>query len=349
MRPRNIYGLLRQTILQFLDNGGPLLGAALAFYAILSVAPLVLIVLATIRWVLGDSATHSDLPGQLSVAIDPAAASWVEALVDNMRRSEAGPGAGAIGSLLLLWSATRLFRQMQDALNQLWRIRRDSVSVRESVVTSVQRLAAAVAMVFAVGGTLAVAIVLSSAAAAVRGALGEALPGSHLAYSALTLSLSVSCLGLLFATVYRVLPDAAVSWRDAGVGAGFTAILFCASNYPLSYYLGSQGIESVFGAAGSLVTFLLWVYYAAQLFFLGAQFTAVYADAAGRGVHPVEGARRLPNPDDVPLPQPAAVPHLLEPPHAQVLGAQVATGGVRVPQPPTTARASASSSSGSRL
>ena len=211
---RNAWRLGRQTVAQYLDNGGPLLGAALAFWAILSVAPLVLIVLSTIRWVLGDAAASADLPGQLSVTVEPHAADWVESLVDNLRRSEAGPGAGAVGTLLLLWSASRLFRQMQEALNQLWRIRRDPIGVRANVVTTMQRGASAMAMVFVLGGTLVLAIVLSSMAAAVRGALGETLPGSHLAWSALTLGLSVSLLGGLFAAVYRLLPDARVAWRD---------------------------------------------------------------------------------------------------------------------------------------
>lgn len=349
---RNAWRLGRQTVTQYFDNGGPLLGAALAFWAILSVAPLVLIVLSTIRWVLGDAAAGQDLPGQLSVTMEPHAADWVESLVDNMRRSEAGPGAGVVGSLLLLWSASRLFRQMQEALNQLWRIRRDAAGVRANVVTTVQRFASAMAMVFILGGTLVLAIVLSSLAAAVRGALGEALPGSHLAWSTLTLGLSVSLLGGLFAAVYRLLPDARVAWRDAAVGAGVTAVVFCASNYPLSYYLGSQGIDTVFGAAGSLVTFLLWVYYCAQLFFLGAQFTVVYAQAQGRGIRPMEGARQVREElvaadGSTTLVEPLAPLWRADPNAAEgdVAGPMLPRGAPH----PATARASASSNSGSRL
>lgn len=344
---RNAWRLGRQTVNQYLDNGGPLLGAALAFWTILSVAPLMLIVLSIIRWVLGDAATQNDLPGQLSVAIEPHAADWVEQIVNNLQRSEAGPGAGIIGTLLLLWSASRLFRQTQDALNQLWRIRRDAATVKENVVTTVQRASAAMAMVFILGGTLVLAIVLSTLAAAARGALGESLPGSHFAWSTLTVGLSISLLGGLFTLLYRLLPDARVAWRDCAVGACATALIFCASEYPLSYYLGSQGIDSAFGAAGSLVTFLLWVYYCAQVFFLGAQFTAVYAESRGRGIRPMEGSRVM---REEPVPRPVM------PTYAHELGRSQGASAESDSRPlgprtthPATARASASSNSGSRL
>lgn len=348
---RNAWRLGRRTVNQYLDNGGPLLGAALAFWAILSVAPLMLVVLSIIRWVLGDDATHNDLPGQLSVAVEPHAADWVESLVTNLQRSEAGPGAGVIGTLLLLWSASRLFQQMQDALNQLWRIRREAASVKQNVVTTVQRLASAMAMVFILGGTLVVAIILSTLAAGLRGAMGESLPGSHLAWSTLTLGLSMSLLGVLFTLVYRLLPDAHVSWSDSAVGASVTAVVFCATEYPLSFYLGSQGIDSAFGAAGSLVTFLLWVYYCAQVFFLGAQFTAVWAESHGRGIRPMAGARVLrEGPLIGPDIGPMAVEHL---PASPITDdgrpyAPITSAGSRRGQP-ATARASASSNSGSRL
>lgn len=343
---RNAWRLGRLTVNRYLDHGGPLLGAALAFWAILSVAPLVLVVLSIIRWVLGDDATQHNLPGQLSVSVEPHAADWVESLVQNLQRSEAGPGAGIIGTLLLLWSASRLFQQMQDALNQLWQIRRDAASVKENVVTTLQRFGSAMAMVFILGGTLVVAIVLSTLAAGLRGALGESLPGSHLAWSTLTVGLSMSLLGVLFTLVYRLLPDAKVSWTDAAVGASVTALVFCATEYPLSYYLGSQGIDSAFGAAGSLVTFLLWVYYCAQVFFLGAQFTAVWAEHRGRGIRPTEGSRIL---REGPLIGP-----MMEPlPSSPVTDDGRPLGGPSIAGPrrgqPATARASASSSSGSRL
>lgn len=340
---RNAWRLGRQTINKFLDHGGPLLGAALAFWAILSVAPLMLVVLSIIRYVLGDAATQNDLPGQLSVAVEPHAADWVESLVNNLQRSEAGPGAGVIGSLLLVWSASRLFQQMQDALNQLWCIRRDATSVKQNVLTTLQRFGSAMAMVFILGGMLVVAITLSTLAAGLRGAMGETLPGSHLMWSTFTVGLSISLLGALFTLVYRLLPDAHVSWGDAAIGASVTALIFCATEYPLSYYLGSQGIDSAFGAAGSLVTFLLWVYYCAQVFFLGAQFTAVWAESRGRGIRPCEGARLVQEgPMIGPMIEPMLAPHAEDdarPPH----------NAARRSAQPATARASASSSSGSRL
>ncbi|HET6346166.1 MAG TPA: YihY/virulence factor BrkB family protein [Myxococcota bacterium] len=284
MHWRRGFTLIRDTFYRWSDNGGSLLGAALAFYTILSVAPLLLLVLAIVGAVLGEDAASGELYRELSRMMDGRAAHWVSNLVTALRESHAG--ATVMGTLVLVWSGTRVFSQLQSALDQLWRIRTEVKDIKLSIVSTLYKQLIAVGLVLLVGGLIIASVILSSLAALLKGALGEALPGSALVWGLANVGLTVSLLSCLFATIYRYLPDGAVGWRDAWVGACVTAVLFAVAEYPLTYYLGRQGVETAWGAAGSLVVFLLWVYYSAQVFFLGAQFTVVYAEAHGRGVQP---------------------------------------------------------------
>jgi membrane protein len=284
MHWRRAFTLIKDTFSRWSDNGGSLLGAALAFYTILSVAPLLLLVLAIVGAVLGEDAASGELYRELSRMMDGRAAHGVANLVKALRESHAG--ATLMGTLLLVWSGTRVFSQLQSALDQLWHIRTEVKDIKLSVVSTLYKQLIAVALVLLVGGLIIASVILSSLAALLKGALGSALPGSALVWGVANVGLTVSLLSCLFATIYRYLPDGAVGWRDAWVGACVTSALFVVAEYPLTYYLGRQGVETAWGAAGSLVVFLLWVYYSAQVFFLGAQFTVVYAEAHGRGVRP---------------------------------------------------------------
>lgn len=276
--------VIRQSVALYLANGGPLLGAAVAFYTILSIGPLLLVVLACVRWALGDMASQHDLAHELAVFVEPEAAAWAGRLVAQLRQAQAGASTGAFGSLLLLWGGTRLFAQLQAALHQLWQVRIETTGVGRNILETVQAQLLAIAMVFLLGGLVVGALLLSSLASMLRGALGDALVGSEFVWSLATFGLSIVSLTGLFTLMFRVLPRATVDWRDAATGAALTATLLSASEMPLSYYLGTQGVPGLFGAASSFVMFLLWVYYAAQIFFFGAQFTLVWAHHHGRHI-----------------------------------------------------------------
>ena len=284
MSPPSLRQVLQRTVSLYLANGGPLLGAAVAFYAILSIGPLLLVVLATVQWAVGDLAAGHNLAADLSLVVQPQAAAWVGRLVEQLQQSQGATSTGLFSSLILLWSGTRLFAQVQTALHQLWQVRIDPQTVGRNIVETLRAQFLAVSMVFLLGALLVTSLLLSSLAAVLKGALGPALAGSEMLWSTTTFGLSMATLSGLFALLYRVLPRATVDWRDAATGAALTAACFTASEVPLSYYLGTQGVPSFFGAAGSFVMFLLWVYYAAQIFFLGAQFTLVWAHAHGRHI-----------------------------------------------------------------
>lgn len=286
MKRSKVLTLAHQTCMQFLDNGGPLLGAALSFYALLSIGPLLLVVLSVARYALShlSLSCSDDLYAPIAAWMQPQAARGLTTLLDNFRNTQAVGSAGFFGSIVLLWSATRLLRQLQDALHQLWHVRSGNVSVGRSVWAKLKQQGMALGMLLLCGGLLVLSVAMGSAAAVLRGAFKAVLPGSELLWSTMTLGTTILVLSTLFALVLRVLPAVTVAWRDAWVGALATAVAFSATQYPLSYYLGHQGVPGFFGAAGSFVMFLVWVYYAAQLFFLGAQFTLVWAQAHGRGL-----------------------------------------------------------------
>lgn len=278
---RKFYQLGSDTLAAFSDNGGSLLGAALAFYTLLSVAPMMLIILSVVGWVLGEEAAAQALGHPSADWVDPRVISWVEDLVVHLQNSEGGRSATLAGSLFLLWSGTRLFAQLQGALNQLWRIRPAVTNFKVSLLSHVYRQLIAVAGVIVLGGLFIAAIVLSSAATLVKSIWGAQLPGSETLWALCTVAATVALMTCLFTFIYRFLPDGTVRLTDAWVGGTVTALLFTVVEYPLTVYLARQGVESVYGAAASIVAFLVWVYYSAQIFFLGAQFTLVYAEARG--------------------------------------------------------------------
>lgn len=284
MALRKVYHLGSDTLASFSDNGGSLLGAALAFYTVLSVAPMMLIILSLVGWVLGEEAAAQALSHPSADWIDPRAIAWTEDLVAHLQNSEGGRSATLAGSLFLLWSGTRLFAQLQGALNQLWRIRPPVSTFKVSLLSHIYRQLLASAAVLVLGGLFIAAIVLSSAATLIKSTLGTQLPGSEGLWAICTVAATVCLMTSLFTFIYRCLPDDTVRLGDAFVGGTVTALLFTVVEYPLTVYLARQGVDTAYGAAASLVAFLVWVYYSAQIFFVGAQFTVVYAAAHGRGL-----------------------------------------------------------------
>lgn len=282
---RKLMCLFRDTFNRYYENGGSYLGAAVAFYAVLSLAPMMMIVLALVDWLLGDPAAGRAIGEQLSGVVEPHAAGWLIGLIEHLEsRGGSGGRAGTIGTVLLAYSGTRLFAQLQGAMNQLCGVRAPTVALKVSLLATLYRQLQALVMVVSLGGALAAFLVLSSSASVLKGLLGTTLPGSDLLWAACTMSVTLVLLAAVFTLLFRALPDGNLPLRDCAVGASATALLFAISEYPLTFYLGRQGIDSVYGAAGGLILFLLWVYYASQVFFMGAQFTVVWSESRGRGI-----------------------------------------------------------------
>ena len=286
MRWRKLYEIGRDTVFRFLDNGGPLLSAALAFYSLISAAPVVLTAIFMAGLVFGEDAAAGTLQEQLSHYIGLESAQTVGKVVTALREAQTGTHATLIGAGLILFTASRLFSQLQDALNQLWRVRTEFKNIKAGVIITVYKKLIALALVLTIGAGLTTFLLIMAVASTAKGLLGTALPGAEWLYQSVPVVCTTLLITAMFTMIYRWVPNARVAWRDAAVGAAVAAVLFTMAEWPLSYYLTHGAVGSALGAAGSFIVFPFWVYYSAQIFFIGAQLCRVLADDAGRQPRP---------------------------------------------------------------
>jgi len=277
MNIKVVWELLRDTASEWWRHNAPRLGASLAFYTMLSAAPLLVIAtyIAGMAW--GKQAAEGQLAGQFRELMGPDGAQLVQTLLANAYHPTAGIWATIVGVVVLLLGATGVFAELQDALNTIWDVQpKPSAGFWASVKSRVLTFA----MVLVIGFLLLVLLVVSAALSAVSTWLGHAGPAAL--WHALDLLGSLAVITLLFAMIYKILPDIDLAWRDVWVGAALTAVLFTMGKYLIGLYLGSSGTSSTYGPAGSLAVFIIWIYYSAQIFYFGAEFTKVYA----RRYHP---------------------------------------------------------------
>jgi membrane protein len=282
MTARSVWELLKDTGLRWWDNQGMRLGAAVAFYSMLSLAPLVVVVMAVAGLLFGRKAAQGELVEQMRGLAGDQAAEVIQTLLANAYQQ---PGAGTFATILgvavLLFGAAGVFNELQDGLNTIW-----DVPPRPSagIWSMIKARFLSFSMVLGVAFLLIVSLVVSAALAAVGKYAGS--QESHLAsvMRIIHLLLSIGLLGVLFALMFKLLPDARITWRDTWVGGMVTAALFGVGKYLIGLYLGSSSIGSAYGAAGSFAVFLAWAYYSAQIFFFGAAFTRAYADRFGSRV-----------------------------------------------------------------
>ena len=274
--------LLVTTVRDFIDDKAERLGAALAYYATFSLAPLVVLAVAVAGLFYGAQTGEARalVMEEVASVLGPEGATMLRGLLDNAAASPStGSWAAALSIALLLFSATTLFARLREALNTIW----DTEPHATGLVGFLQSRGLGLLLVLGTG----VVIVASLALSTVIAGLGDVL-GTSAGAAVLERVASVALLGLLFAVLYRFLPETDVHWADVWLGALGTAVLFTLGTWAMGWYLGSASVGSAYGAAGALVAFLLWVYYSAQLFFLGAEFTAVYARHRRPAADPVE-------------------------------------------------------------
>jgi membrane protein len=274
--------LLRETFSEWLNDRAPRLGAALAYYTVFSLAPLLIIVIAIAGLVFGEAAARGQIVGQIEDVVGPEGARALQTMLANARQPGAGLLATLLGIAMLLVAASGLVVELQDALNTIW-----AAPPRPGlgVLAVIKDRAVSLALVIGIGFLMMVSLTLSAALAAVVKFFAHLLPGTvYVAYAlqAFTFILSVGVVTILFAAIYKFLPDVTVAWRDVWIGAAATALLFTIGEFLVALYLGRSTVGSPYGAAGSLVVLLVWVYYSAQILFLGAEFTKVYAKHYGR-------------------------------------------------------------------
>jgi membrane protein len=266
-----------ETVLAFIDDEALSRGAAIAFYTVTSIAPVLLIVIAIAGLVFGRDAAENAIIEQLSGLMGHQTAEVLQAAVANAASKTSGIWATIIGIVTLIVTASGVFGEMQTSLNVIWKA--------EPKGTTVSRLirarAASLGLVVVLGFLLMVSLVVSTGLAAFGDYLNAFLPFGKIILTVLNGVLSILLISFLFAAIYKVLPDRDLEWRDVAVGAVVTAVLFTIGKSLISWYIGSSAVASSFGAAGALIVLLLWVYYSAQIFLLGAEFTKIYANIHG--------------------------------------------------------------------
>lgn len=277
-----MFHLLKSTALGFIEDEALSRGAAIAFYTVTSLAPVLLVVIAIAGLAFGQEAAQGAVLAQLSGLMGQQAAEVLQAALTSASGKSSGIIAGAIGIATLLATASGVFGEMQTALNRIWRAEPKAGTVSRLV----RARAASIGLVAALGFLLVVSLVVSAGLTALGGMIDAWLPFGEVLLSIVNFIVSLILLAVLFAAIFKVLPDRPIAWRDVMVGALITALLFTIGKSLIGWYLGSSAVASSYGAAGGLIVLFLWVYYSAQIFLAGAEFTKAYATAHGRGPKP---------------------------------------------------------------
>ena len=269
--------LVRDCVQAFVDDGAISRGASIAFYTITSLGPVVLVVIAVAGLAFGEDAARGAVSAELSGLMGKASADLVQTAVQSAGTRSSGTVASIAGALALLVTVSGVFGEMQSALNAIWK-----APPRGTTITRLLRARlASLGLVAALGFLMLVSLVISALLSALSNIINAELPFSAEMLEALNFVVSFALLSVMFAAIYKVLPDVNLSWHDVLVGAVMTALLFTVGKFLIGLYLGRSTIASGYGAAGALIVALLWIYYSAQIFLLGAEFIKVYASRRG--------------------------------------------------------------------
>lgn len=286
MNQTSFWQLLKETVNEWTEDNASRLAAALAFYTAVSISPLLVMVILVAGLVWGANAVQSQIMVQLQSAIGPQGAEFISTVLDNANRPAAGSIAGIISFAVLLWGSTNVFAQLQTSLNEIWNV---EPKPGRGIMGTIKDRLLSFGMVLGIAFVLLVSLVLSAVLSALSGSFSSLLPGMDWLWQLANFLLSIGVITLLLAAIYKILPDVEITWRSVWIGAFVTAVLFTIGKFLLGLYLSNA--TSSYGAAGSVMAFLLWVYYSAQIFFFGAEFTQVYANRYGAGVKPSDNAQ----------------------------------------------------------
>jgi membrane protein len=291
--------MFKETISEWVDDRVPRLGASLAFYTLLSLAPLLVVVVAVAALVYGQDAARGQLVWQIQGLVGPEGARAIQGLVQGAYKPGTGLIATLLGVLTLAFGASSVVVELRDALNTISHVPLDPGNTGlSSIFGLVKERFYSFAMILGIGFLLLVSLVLNAWIAAMGKFFASALPTPESLLHVATFVISFLVITFLFAAIYKMLPDVRLQWSDVAVGASVTSLLFTLGKQLIGLYLGKTTFGSTYGAAGSLVIVLVWVYYSAQLFFLGAEFTKVYTKTFG-SQFASQFERLSPTPDNV--------------------------------------------------
>ncbi|MEH2084361.1 MAG: YihY/virulence factor BrkB family protein [Nostoc sp.] len=287
MNLQEIWKLLQETFKEWSDDKASRLAAALAYYTIFSIAPLLIIVIAIAGAVFGEEAARGQIVGQIQGLVGVDGAKFLETAIQSANKPQTGAIASIISVLVLLVGATGLFTELQDAMNTIWEVK---PKPGRGINNMIRLRFLSFAMVIGIGFLLLVSLVISTILATLVTYFSNLLPGFDFIWQIANFIISFAITTVLFGLIFKVLPDVKIAWSDVLIGAALTSVLFSIGRFLLGQYLGNGSFGSTYGAAGSLVVILAWVNYAAQILFFGAEFTQVYSRRYGSGIVPTKNA-----------------------------------------------------------
>jgi membrane protein len=291
LSPKKFWSLLTEGFNQWWNEDRPFeLAAALAYYTIFSLAPLLVIAISVAGFVFGREAAQEQVVGTLSGFVGKDGGAAIQTMIDNASKQQSSDSIVAmlVGVALLLFGAGGVVGQLQSSLNMIWGV---EPKPGRGLFGFLRERFISYAMVLGVGFLLLVSLIVTAALAAFDQFLDGPMPGAGIVLQIVHFIVSLGLIAFVFAAIYRFMPDARIAWKDVVIGGVLTAILFNVGKFVIGLYLGQSSVTSVYGAAGSLVTLLLWIYYSSLIFFFGAELTQVYATRFGSGLTPSENAQ----------------------------------------------------------
>ena len=291
MQRKSIWQFLKTTINEWVEAEPFQLAAALSYYTLFSLAPLLLIAIGVAGLVFGREAAQNQIVETLQGMIGQDSAKAVQEMIQaSSEKPKTGLLSTVVGFVALLFGAGGVVGQLQTSLNRMWEV---TPRPGQGIWGFLRQRFFSFAMVLAIGFLLLVSLVVTAVLSSFTSMLSSFLGDATFVAHAIDILVSFGFVTLLFALIYKYVPDVEIQWRDVWVGAALTSILFTIGKYLIGLYIGTSGVGSTFGAAGSLITILVWVYYSSLIFFLGAEFTRVYATQYGSGVAPAENAQPM--------------------------------------------------------
>ena len=288
MKSKRIVRLLKETFAEWQKDRVPLLAASLAYYTVFSIAPLLLISIAIAGAFFGDDAVRGEVFGQIHGLVGKEGAAAIQGMLQSTQKPNSGGFVTTIFSVItLLLGASGVFGQLQEALNIIWEVK---PKPGRNLIKFVRARFLSSSMILVIAFLLLVSSILSAGLVAFTQFTNKLVPGLEILGSTLEFVLSLLLVTLLFAAIYKILPDVKVPWRNLWVGSAVTALFFNLGKILIGLYLGNSHIGSAFGAAGSVIVLLVWIFYSAQILLLGAEFTQVYSSSVGTPIQPSDYA-----------------------------------------------------------
>jgi len=290
---KSMWQLLKATVAQWLEDQPFQLSSSLSYYTLFSLAPLLIIIIAIAGFAFGRQAAQQEIVGTLQGMVGQQSAEAVQGMIQNASsQPKTGMIATVVGIVTLILGAGGVVGQLQTSLNTIWGV---APKPGQGVFGFLRQRFISFAMVSGIGFLLLVSLVVSAVVSSLAQWIGTFFGGAEVIAHALDLIVSFALITALFGMIYKFLPDVRIKWRDVSIGAALTSMLFTIGKFLIGLYLGQSAISSTYGAAGSIIAVLLWVYYSSLIFFLGAEFTQVYATQYGSGAVPAENAEPLSN------------------------------------------------------